>query len=151
MQDAADSRCEVGGIRLKGTLFQRRAEIQAFFHAAADRVGLVAVRDDQSASHGTGKHGVVDDQGRIADPCGIERFGADGAVFRNENAVAAVFASAHDEIGAGGITSVLGCADDDAAPDIFVIAENVSDGSVLVNIHTAFSFPCVCACSYRLM
>ena len=122
---AGDARRVVRCVRLKLAGAQSGFKRLACAEKIADGVGLVAVRDDGAAAPRA--HGVIDDETGVGELRGVERLGADAVVRREEDAVAAVDAAAHDEIGHDGLASVGAAAEEDAAAGIAVFPQQRFD------------------------
>ena len=113
--NAADAGGIVGRVRLEAAGGQRRLEATARHHMIIDGVALIAVGDDGVIAQTA--HGIIDNQRGILHQRGIERLGAQFVAVGHKDAVAAVLAAPHDEIGDDG-AAVLVRADDDAAARI---------------------------------
>ena len=61
-----------------------------------------------------------------------------GAILFGKDTVAAVAASAHDEIGSDGVPAIFGLAEDDAAARIGVASQPLLNGFDLIDVHISF-------------
>ena len=67
-------------------------------------------------------------------------FGADAVRLGEEDAVAAVYAPAHDEVGGDSARAVRGQAEDDAAAGIGIAGKLFGDGADVIHVHIVFPF-----------
>ena len=133
LQDPADARRKIGGVRLEAARLQRLLEGLALPQEIADGIRLVAVRDDHVAADAA--DGRIDDEGRVLDLARVKRVDRDVLALFTKDAIAAVLAPPHDEIGEYGLLPVLALADDDAAADIAVAADQFPDIGNGINAH----------------
>ena len=96
MQNSGDPRREVRSVRLEFPAAQRLFKRQLPVHAGVDRIGLIAVGDNRLVAQNA--HRGINDQRRIGQLRGIVSLRADPLSVRDEDAVAAVFTAAHDEV-----------------------------------------------------
>ena len=106
--DTGDPGGVVGAIGLELTGVQGLAERLALHQEIADGVGLIAVGNNQIITHLA--DGVIDDQAGINHLGGIVSFSTDAVLGFGENAIAGIFAAAHDEIGGDSVLIVSGAA-----------------------------------------
>ncbi len=133
LQDPADARRKIGGVRLEAARLQRLLEGLALPQEIADGIRLVAVRDDHVAADAA--DGRIDDEGRVLDLARVKRVDRDVLALFTKDAVAAVLAPPHDKIGKDSLFSVLALSDHDAAADVAVIANEFSDIGNGIDIH----------------
>ena len=102
---SAYSRGEVGAVRLELTLPQRRNKASAGGKLIINGVGLIAVGDDDGAAEPPDRG--IDYKARVGTLLFVKRPCAYAVVRPLEDAVAAVLAPAHDEIGYHRRTAVM--------------------------------------------
>ena len=136
-QHAGNAGGQVGGIRLEGAGGEGLLHALACGKTVVNRVGLVAVRDNQLVLKFT--HGSVNDEGGVLYLGGVEGLGEQRAVPLDEHAVAAVPAASHDEVGGDGLFAVGRLADDNAPAGIGVAVQTGMERDRLINVHTISS------------
>ena len=96
IQQRADARGVVRGVRLALAGAERVVEAGAALQVLEDRAGLIAVADDLPAV--VLDHRLVDDEARVLDLALIQRFGPEAIPIKGEPPVPAVGTTAHDEV-----------------------------------------------------
>ena len=123
MEHAGDPGGIIGRVRLEFTasqaLFKSHLPVQPLING----IGLVSVCDDRLVAEHT--DGSVDDQAGILHFRGIKSLCADPVSFSHKDPVAAVSASAHDEIGDDCFFSVSTSADHNASSRITHFSQNL--------------------------
>ena len=137
LDEAGDTGRPVGavGFELAGaqSLLQRLAAL----HKVADGIGLVTVGNDEAATDLT--DGMIDDQAGIGQLGGVECLGTDAVGFLDKDAVAAVDAAAHDEVGSHRGLAVGQDAQHDAAAGIGIGSELLGKRATSMNVHVNHS------------
>jgi len=119
--DAADTRGVVWSIRLEAASVQSIFKCAACCDVVTDRVSLIAVSYDKLVVDLS--YRVIDDKAWINHLGWIKSLGADAVISCRENSVAAVFASAHDEVCYCRLIAGWCAAQNDATAWICVFAE----------------------------
>ena len=118
MEDTRDTGCIVGSVVLEFACAERLLKGLLLVHKVVDSVGLVAVCDDELVAENS--YGSIDDEVRIGEFARVKSLCADSLAVLNENSVAAVYASAHDEVSCNSVFSAVRLAYNDTSAGICV-------------------------------
>ena len=111
------------GLELPG--LQSGFEGLAFDEEVPDGIGLVAVGDYQLSANLT--DGMIDDEAGIHHLGGIVGLGADAVLGDGKDAVAGIFAAAHDEIGDDSGLAVSAAAQNDASAGVGIAFQGLGE------------------------
>ena len=103
------------------------------FQEFPDGIGLVAVGDNQCPAQLT--DGVINNQAGVLHFAGVIGLRANAVGLQGKNAVAAVDAAAHDEIGGHSLLSVRGQPQDNAPAGVSIGGKLLLHGTDFVNVH----------------
>jgi len=121
VKDTGDAGCPVGTIGLESALAEALCKNLASQNAVSDGVSLVAVGHNEIGTDLA--DGMIDYERGIHHLALIESLGADAVLGSLKNAVAAVFAAAHDEVDNNALAAVSGLAKHNAAAGIGMIIQ----------------------------